>query len=55
MAFALPVFWFMGSRYEGLEVVLPFLGSIGWIWWYMMCAIFISLTLTKVIDKVKKK
>ncbi|MBN1159726.1 MAG: DUF106 domain-containing protein [Candidatus Diapherotrites archaeon] len=51
MIFILPVFWFLGSRYEETTILLGTF-SLGWIWWYIIISLITGITLDKVLEKI---
>ena len=55
MGVVLPVFYFLHQHYGDLQVVVPFLGSIEWIWWYVMVAVVFGLIISKVMEKIQAK
>ena len=51
MIFILPVFWFLGSRYEEVTIMLGTF-QLGWIWWYIIVSLVTGITLDKVLEKI---
>ena len=51
MIFILPVFWFLGSRYEETTIMLGTF-QLGWIWWYIIVSLITGITLDKVLEKI---
>jgi uncharacterized membrane protein (DUF106 family) len=52
----LGLFWFLGQTYsgEGIVIIVPVLGSLDWIGWYILSAIFFGMISEGIYQKYRK-